>query len=102
MTWSNSEMHVGALSAKWPKDDLSYWKSLRESVDALRSLMSMLNDKFVDIDQDADLSPQGRKSRRVEMAKGALAELNEFAPLTKAANTVARRVENLRAKLTAL
>jgi hypothetical protein len=105
MTWSNSEMHVGALSAKWPtgeSGDLSYWKSLRESVEAVRGLMELLNGRFIDVDKDPNLSPVGRANQRTKMAREALEELKAFEPLTRASNTVARRIANLKEKLTAL
>jgi len=101
--WSASEIGtVGALSARWPRTETTYWQSLHESVEGLRSMLSMLNDRFESVDKDPDLSPTGRNKRRTEMARDALAELDQYAPLTKAGNAVARRVQNLKEKLTTL
>jgi hypothetical protein len=102
MKWSNLEMDVGILSARWPKIETTYWNALRESVDVLRHMMQMLNDRFDAVEQDADLSPQGRIRRRVDIARDVLSELSDYAPMTKAANAVARRVANLKEKLTVL
>jgi hypothetical protein len=101
--WSNSEIAtVGVLSAKWPKTETSYWSALNESVENLRSMLSLLNDRFESIDKDSDLSPSGRNKRRVEMAQQALKELADYEPQRKAESAVARRIENLKAKLTTL
>src|SRR5207249_96596 len=46
MKWSNLEMDVGVLSARWPKVETTYWNALRESVDGVRQMMRLLNDRM--------------------------------------------------------
>jgi hypothetical protein len=99
--WTNLEKNVGALSANWPKSDseVSHWTALHESVGALRGLMEVLDNAFESIDQNPDLSPSGRTRWRTEEAERTLKELQSYAPLTKASNAVARRIEKLKEKI---
>jgi hypothetical protein len=102
MKWSNLEMDVGVLSARWPKIETTYWNSLRESVDGLREMMRLLNDRMDAVEHDADLSPKGMVRLRADIARGALSELNDYVPLTKATNAVARRINALKERMTVL
>jgi hypothetical protein len=102
--WSSSEKNVGVL-LKWPKntdDSPSWWKALHDTVDGARVIMAMLDEVFEDIDRDPDLSPSGRAKRRAEQAASALKELDEYAPLVKAANLTEKRITRVREKVSLL
>jgi hypothetical protein len=102
--WSNVEKNVGPLAAIWPKSDseVSHWSALHQSIGTLRGLMDVLDNAFEAIDQNADLSPSGRTRKRTAEAESVLKELEDFEPLRKASSAVARRIEKLREKMTAL
>jgi len=102
--WSGIEKDVGQLSAKWPQEgpesQTSYWSALRESVSDLRGLMYTLDDRFERIELDGDLSDQGKARARAELASSALDELKEYKPVKKVSNAVARRIANLKERIT--
>lgn len=54
------------------------------------------------VETDDDLSPKGRAKLRADIANEVLAELDQFQPLSKAKNVVARRISNLKEKMVAL
>jgi hypothetical protein len=103
--WSSIEKNVGQLSAKWPREgeiaQTSYWTALRESVESLRGVMYTLDDRFESIEGDDTLSEHGKTQARAALATAALVELKEYKPQKKAANTVARRIENLKERINA-
>src|SRR5262245_47051813 len=100
--WSNMEMNVGILAEKWPKNELSYWVALHQAVDSLRQTMRHVNDRMGALENDADLSDRGKARIRADVAKEVLQTLDDFPPLKKASNTVARRIDNLRQRITVL
>src|SRR5262245_52565484 len=100
--WSNMEMHVGILAEKWPKTETSYWLSLHQAVDSLRQTMRNVNDRMYAVENDADLSDKGKARLRADVAKEVLQALDDYAPLKRAHNAVARRIDNLKQRISVL
>jgi hypothetical protein len=100
--WSNLEMDVGMLAAKFPQSDSPHWAALRDCVDLIKAVLRKANEEFATVEEDRDLSAQGMDRQRAAIARRVLSELDAFAPMTKAENTSARRIEALEKQTTAL
>src|SRR5258707_1030719 len=103
--WSTMEKNVGPLAANWPKAETAgFWGDLHDSVGTLRGILETLDGVFEAIDTNPDLSPSGRNRRRTEEGERTLKELegSDYEPMRKASAAVARRIEKLREKMTAL
>src|SRR5262249_60810507 len=65
-------------------------------------MMRSVDMRMTMVETDDDLSPKGRAKLRADIANEVLAELDQFQPLSKAKNVVARRISNLKEKMVAL
>src|SRR5262249_36294861 len=71
MKWSNLEMDVGVLAARWSKIETTYWNALRQSVDGLRQMMRLLNDRMEAVEHEADVWAKGMVRLRARTRRGA-------------------------------
>jgi hypothetical protein len=87
-----SELAIAASIAPqqvdWP-NDLSHWQRLNECVVAARAAVSKMQAAITKVENDRELSREGKAAKRSEIAKQALASLEKSTALTKARDAVA-------------
>jgi hypothetical protein len=99
-TWSDAQLGmIGAQAAKLPQHQVLHWMAIRAVPETVRALMREVNDQMTAIENDRDLSPDGKQHKRAELAKEALAKLEKF--VEPAERAAAKRVAGLEEKMSA-
>ena len=91
LTDNEIQMRIVPALLRWPPADVAKtiaWDRLREAVDALRSLVRVVDDRCLQAEQNQDLSPGGVARRRTELGRQALTELASFKPFQLAEKAV--------------
>ena len=86
---------------RWPSSDAAstiVWDRLRDSVEALRSLVRSVDDDCDKVEHDSHLKPESISRRRIQLGEEALAELAVFEPLHRAERAVDEHIKHLDTK----
>jgi hypothetical protein len=98
-----SDLHLRATivpqQASWPAADYLHWQRLHAVADEARERVSKAYALMEEIDQNADLSPEGKERQRREAAAQAIADFEVSKTLAHARGTVAQVVEQWNAKV---
>ena len=91
-----SELHLRATivpqQASWPAPEYLHWQKLHRCADEARQRVAQAWAAFDAIDNDTDLSPEGRDRKKKKLAAEAIADLQQSRALTIAKDAVERQV----------
>ena len=82
---------------RWPPEIV--FDPMRDCVEALRSMLRVLEARCDRVDHDLDLKPGSVARRRIQLGEEALAKLAVFEPLQKAEGAVDEHINNLESKM---
>jgi hypothetical protein len=99
--WSDAEIAlIGAHDSKFPKHEVLHWQQLRTVPQSVRELLRSANEKMAEIEGDRNLSAEGIRHKRADIAREILTKLGKLAQPAEAA--AARRKQKLQEKMDAL
>ena len=77
---------------RWPPEIV--FDQMRDCVEALRSMLRVLEERCDRVERDTDLKPESISRRRIQLGEEALAELAAFEPLHRAERAVDEHVKH--------
>jgi hypothetical protein len=99
--WSEAQIAmIGAQASKFPSHQTLHWIALRCCVSQVREVVAEVNEKMAAIEDDKNLSAEGRRRACAELAKETLAKLQKI--LEAAEHEAARRVKRLEEQINAI
>ena len=81
---------------RWPPEIV--FDQMRDCVEALRSMLRVLEERCDRVERDTDLKPESISRRRIQLGEEALAKLAAFEPLQKAERAVDENIKHLDTK----
>jgi hypothetical protein len=98
--WSKAEIAlIGAHDCKFPNHEVIHWQQLRAAPQRVRELMRVTNEKMTQVESDPNLSGEGIRQKRADIARETFGELGKL--IQPAESAAARRSEKLREKMDA-
>jgi hypothetical protein len=72
--WSDARIAlIGAQASRFPKHEVLHWQALRSVPERARELIRAADEKMTQIENDKDLSADGVKNKRADVAREVLA-----------------------------
>ena len=95
---SDNEIAVRVVPTmlRWPPEIV--FDRMRDCVEALRSMLRVLDERCEHVERDTDLKPESISRRRIQLGEEALAELAVFEPLHRAERAVDEHIKHLDTK----
>jgi hypothetical protein len=91
------EAKACAWKRTWPDPATnSGWSTMHQCVDAQRALLRSVDEDSARVEDDKELTPEGKRRRRAEIDKAALAKLADLSILRTAEAAIAPRASSRR------
>ena len=84
---------------RWPAPEYVHWQRLHELADEARERMRKAHKQMVEIDRNADLTPEGKERQRRKVAAQAIAEFEASKTLARAREAVTYVMDQWNAKV---
>jgi hypothetical protein len=91
-------MQIVPQQSRWPAPDYIHWQKLHAVADEARERVAQTWAAFEVIDNDPDLSPEGKARQKKKVATAAITELEQSKTLPRAREAVDRQLDKWREK----